>query len=79
MTPQVGPYHKAVHHESEGLLKQPFDILLDRPSKKKKKKQTQNSSLQGLVLQDKALIWRANHVFVVGKLAALFSPKPKHA
>ncbi len=44
-----------------------------------KKNQTQNSSLQGLVLPDKALIWRANHVFVVEKLEALFSPKPEHA
>lgn len=31
-------------------------------------KQPVNSSLQGLVLQDKGLIWRAHHVFVVGKL-----------
>lgn len=29
------------------------------------------------MLPDKALIWRADHVFVVGRFAALFSPKAR--
>lgn len=84
LTPRVRTYHKAVYHESRGLLKQPFDVLLDRSSKKyiKKNSLTQNPSPRGRVPPDKALIWRASRVFGGGgeRLAALVSvAKPEHA
>ena len=40
LTPQVGALSQTGHHESKGLLKQPFDVRLDRPSKEKKEKRT---------------------------------------